>query len=110
MTTPSSAIWFLLRAGERSRWHRVVGSSEVWHHYLGDGVVLSVSLDGTTSSAVLGDDLAAGDRPQLVVPAGAWQRAEPVAGGGHGYVLVGCTVSPPFRFDSFELAPGGWEP
>ena len=43
------------------------------------------------------------------MPPGAWQAAEPVAG-AHGYVLVGCTVSPPFTFDNFELAPPDWAP
>jgi hypothetical protein len=102
-----SAIYFLLRAGERSHWHRV-DAPEVWHRYAGGALVLrtAATAAGPVEEAVLGADLAAGERPQLVVPAGAWQSAEPL----DGWVLVGCTVSPAFRFDSFELAPPGWEP
>jgi predicted cupin superfamily sugar epimerase len=107
----STAIWFLLRVGERSRWHRLHGATEVWHHYGGDGLTLRVSRDGVAvESIVLGPDLAAGERPQAVVRAGAWQSAEPVAGRPAGYALVGCTVAPPFTFEAFELAPPGWAP
>jgi predicted cupin superfamily sugar epimerase len=107
----STTIWFLLRHGERSAWHRVIGSTEVWHHYLGDALTLCVSIDGTSvTEAVLGPDLAAGQRPQAIVPAGAWQSAEPTTDDRRGYALVGCTVAPPFRFDAFELAPAGWHP
>lgn len=106
----STAIWFLLRAGERSHWHRVHGSTEVWHHYGGDPLALHVAVDGLAVSVLtLGDNLAAGERPQAIVPAGTWQSAEPVAG-PHGFSLLGCTVAPPFRFDAFELAPPGWAP
>jgi predicted cupin superfamily sugar epimerase len=55
---------------------------------------------------VLGPDLAAGERPQVVVPAGCWQSARPLG----RYALVGCTVSPGFEFAGFEMAPEGWEP
>lgn len=107
----SSAIVYLLRAGERSHWHRVVGSSEVWHHYLGDALALSISVDGVALvTQRLGPDLAGGERPQGVVPADAWQSAAPVADGAHRFTLVGCTVAPPFRFEAFELAPPGWSP
>lgn len=67
----STAIYYLLRAGEESRWHRVRDADEVWHHYAGAALMLTLSADG--SSAVehrLGSELAAGERPQLVVPAG----------------------------------------
>jgi predicted cupin superfamily sugar epimerase len=101
-----SAIYFLLRAGEISRWHRV-DAVEIWHFYAGAPLELRVSTDGKkTSSQVLGTNLAAGERPQLIVPAHAWQ-----SGRSRGdYTLVGCTVSPAFEFDGFELAPAGWEP
>ena len=107
----STAIWFLLRAGERSHWHRLHGAAEVWHHYRGDALTVRTSRDGiAVESVVLGPDLAAGERPQAVVPAGAWQSAEPVPGQPAGYTLVGCTVAPPFRFEAFELAPPDWHP
>ena len=97
-----TAIYFLLRAGERSHWHRV-DATEIWHYYAGDP--LELSIEGT-EPAVLGPDLAVEQRPQLIVPAGAWQSARSL--GAH--TLVGCTVSPAFDFDGFELAPPGWEP
>ena len=100
-----SAIYYLLDAGERSHWHRV-DAAEVWHRYAGGALVLRTAVDGVVRADVLGDDLAAGQQPQLVVPAGAWQSAEPL----DGWVLVGCTVAPAFRYEGFELAPDGWEP
>ena len=106
----SSAIWFMLRSGDRSHWHRVHGSAEMWHHYAGDPLRLSFERDGDVVTERLGGDLAAGERPQLVVPPDAWQSAEPVAGSDARFTLVGCTVAPPFRFEAFELAPEGWAP
>jgi predicted cupin superfamily sugar epimerase len=107
----STAIWFLLRAGERSAWHRVHGSTEIWHHYSGCALTLYVSVDGSRIETVmLGPNLAGGEWPQAVVPAGAWQSAEPTVEAPGCYALVGCTVAPPFRFDAFELAPPGWQP
>jgi hypothetical protein len=54
---------------------------------------------------VLGLDLAAGERPQIVVPAGHWQSARPLG----AFTLVSCTVCPGFRFEGFELAPPGFD-
>ena len=108
-----TAIYFLLRAGEVSHWHRV-DAAEVWHFYAGDPLVLAVAaIDpsapdaaGTVHEVVLGADLAAGQRPQHVVPPHAWQAARPLG----AWTLVGCTVSPAFDFAGFELAPPGWSP
>jgi hypothetical protein len=101
-----SAIYFLLRRGEESRWHRV-DAAEAWHHYEGAPLELTVSTDGATEQVVaLGPDLTAGQRPQFVVPADAWQSARSL--GGHS--LVGCTVSPAFEFAGFELAAPDWHP
>jgi uncharacterized protein len=101
-----TAIYFLLGAGERSRWHRV-DATEIWHHYAGNSLELQTSHDGrTVETRVLGTDLARGEVPQLVVGADAWQTARPLG----DWTLVGCTVSPGFEFAGFELAPEGWEP
>lgn len=102
-----SAILYLLRAGEESRWHRV-DAAELWHHYAGGPLELRLAPDdrGPVEARRLGSDVAAGERPQAVVPAGWWQAARPLG----SWVLVGCTVSPAFRFEGFELAPEGWEP
>lgn len=101
-----TAIYYLLKAGERSHWHRV-DAVEIWHHYAGATLALSISEEGRGSVGHrLGSDLAAGERPALVVPANAWQSAEPLG----AYTLAGCTVAPAFSFEGFELAPEGWEP
>jgi predicted cupin superfamily sugar epimerase len=102
----STAIYYLLRQGERSHWHRV-DAAEVWHWYAGDPLELSLSPDGhRTDTLVLGTDLAKGARPQLVVPRGVWQSAKPLG----RYTLVGCTVAPAFAFEGFEMAPPDWRP
>lgn len=104
----STAIYYLLREGESSAWHRQ-NAAEVWHHYAGATLELSVSTDQGKTVIRLGPDLAAGEVPQAVVPAGVWQSARPLPG-GDPWALVGCTVAPAFRFTHFELAPPGWEP
>jgi len=101
----STAIYFLLRAGEISRWHRV-DAAEAWHWYTGAPLSLSVVEDASRYNVRLGIDLAAGERPQAVVPAHAWQQAQSLG----AWTLVGCTVAPGFEFAGFELAPPGFEP
>ena len=102
----STGIYFLLRKGELSRWHRI-DVSEVWHFYRGDPLALSIAPPrGPAVRHVLGIDIAGGERPQIVVPPNAWQTARSLG----AYTLVGCTVAPPFDFKGFELAPPGWEP
>lgn len=104
--SPSTAIYYLLRAGDLSAWHRV-DADEIWHLYAGDALELSISLDGHARAVHrLGLDLAAGERPQAVVPRGAWQSARSLG----AWTLVGATVAPGFEFAGFELAPEGWEP
>jgi predicted cupin superfamily sugar epimerase len=105
---PGTAIYYLLRAGERSHWHRV-DAAEVWHYYAGHPLALSIAPaagDVAAERHLLGPDLAQGQRPQIVVPAGEWQAAEPLG----AWTLVGCTVSPGFEFDGFELAEPAWQP
>jgi uncharacterized protein len=102
----STAIYYLLRQGELSRWHRV-DAVEIWHWYAGAPLLLSLSEDGRGCRRLsLGNDLAAGERPQAVVPTGVWQSARSLG----AWTLVGCTVAPGFEFAGFELAPEGWEP
>jgi predicted cupin superfamily sugar epimerase len=102
----STAIYYLLPQGEISRWHRV-DAAEVWHFYAGAPLELSLSEDGREASRQrLGNDLAAGERPQLVAPAGCWQSAKSLG----AWTLVGCTVAPGFEFSRFELAPQGFDP
>jgi len=101
----STAIYFLLKRGERSHWHRV-DAAEAWHWHAGSPLELLINAGAGTQSVRLGPDLALGERPQAVVPAHAWQAAETLG----DWTLVGCTVAPGFEFKSFELAPKGWEP
>lgn len=106
-------IYYLLRAGETSALHRVK-SDEVFHHYLGDAVEQLLVWDGTRTgegpgkveraeTGVIGPDLEVGQRPQVVVPADVWQGARLKGGGVCGYALLGCSVSPGFEWDDFEL-------
>jgi predicted cupin superfamily sugar epimerase len=100
----STAIYFLLHAGSFSALHRVC-SDEVWHHYDGDPLdlhLLEETADGGGAHRIvhLGHDLARGERPQAVVPAGVWQAALPA---GDRYTLCGCTVAPGFDFADFEM-------
>ena len=97
----STAIYFLLRGGEFSAFHRV-SSDELWHHYLGDPLELIVMDANGLRSFVLGPGLPLGQRPLGVVPANAWQAARPMQGPA-GFALCGCTVAPGFDFADFEL-------
>ena len=102
----STAIYFLLARGERSHWHRI-DAVEVWHYYAGSSLILQIANEGCAGHAVrLGPDLAAGERPQAIVPAQAWQAAESTG----DWTLVGCSVSPGFEFAGFELAKPDWSP
>lgn len=98
----STAIYFLLRAGEVSRWHRV-DAAEAWHWYAGAPLELQMAAPEAlrASTTLLGSDLLSGERPQAVVAAGHWQRARSLG----AWTLVGCTVAPGFTFAGFELAP-----
>ena len=101
----STAIYYLLEAGDASHWHRV-DAVEVWHYYAGAPLKLRVS-DGTSvDEHLLGAELETGQRPQVVVPRQAWQSA--VSTGA--WTLVGCTVAPGFQFSGFELAEKTWQP
>jgi uncharacterized protein len=101
----STAIYFLLARGERSHWHRI-DAVEVWHYYAGSALLLQIADDSGQRAVRLGPDLAAGELPQVAVPAQAWQAAESAG----DWTLAGCTVAPGFDFAMFELAPKGWAP
>ena len=101
----STAIYFLLEKGDVSAWHRVKDAAEIWHFYAGAPLVLQTFNEANgTVSFTLGNDLAAGERPQAVVPANRWQTARSLG----DWTLVGCTVAPGFDFSQFELAEPGW--
>lgn len=101
----STAIYFLLQAGEVSRWHRV-DAAEVWHWYAGAPLLLTVADASSRRETRLGPGLGDGERPQAVVSAHSWQQAQSLG----AWTLVGCTVAPGFEFAGFEMAPPGFEP
>src|SRR5699024_3717606 len=83
-----TAIYFLLRQGERSHWHRV-DATELWLFHAGATLELQIAAEDTPVDTVrLGVDLATGERPQGIVPAGAWQAATTTG----AWTLVSCTV------------------
>ncbi|MEM9280043.1 MAG: cupin domain-containing protein [Pseudomonadota bacterium] len=101
-----TAIFFLLKAGEVSRWHKV-DAAEIWHHYAGAPLELGLAEDSAAPQRlILGLDIENGELPQHAIPAGWWQQARSLG----DWTLVGCTVSPGFEFSGFEMAPDGWEP
>jgi hypothetical protein len=97
----STAIYFLLKAGEVSRWHRV-DAAEVWHFYRGAPLELCIG----KQAYLLGPEIDEAQAPQIVVPTGHWQMARSLG----DYTLVGCTVAPGFEFEHFEMAPDGFAP
>jgi predicted cupin superfamily sugar epimerase len=101
-----TAIFYLLTRGQVSAWHRI-DATEIWHYYAGAALEIQASLDGRSRTTyVLGPDLERGECPQVVIPPHVWQTARSL----EAWTLVGCTVSPAFRFEGFELAPRGWQP
>lgn len=101
-----TCIYFLLKAGEVSRWHHV-DAVEIWHYYAGAPLILSMAETdkGPARDLLLGPDVLNGQSPQLIVPRHHWQAARSTG----EYSLVGCTVSPGFSFDGFTMAPVGFE-
>ena len=97
----STAIFFLLKAGQISRWHRV-DAAEVWHFYRGAPLELRIG----KRLEILGPEIEKGQQPQLIVPPKEWQAARSFG----DYTLVGCTVAPGFEFSKFEMAAPGFEP
>lgn len=101
----STAILYLLKEGEVSRWHRV-DAVELWHWYGGAPLRLDVKDGAGRHDYRLGPDWKGGERPHAIVPAHAWQSARSLG----AWTLIGCTVAPGFEFSGFELAPEGFEP
>ena len=118
-----TSIYYLLECGQRSHWHRV-DADELWAWHAGAPMELSIAAlhegggghptparasDGSAHQIAvhrLGMNLAAGERPQAVVPAHAWQSAQPLG----DWSLLGCVVAPGFEFVHFEMAPPDWSP
>lgn len=102
----ATAIYFLLKRGERSHWHRV-DATEIWLWHAGAPLTLSIIRDGAREEVIaLGASVLSGQAPQAVVPTGAWQAARTQG----DWTLVSCVVAPGFEFAGFELAPPDWAP
>ncbi len=101
----ATCIYFLLKAGEDSHWHKV-DAAEIWLFHAGAPLTLSISAsdDGPAADHILSPDLTVGT-PQILVPPHHWQAARSTG----DWTLVSCTVSPGFQFDGFELAPPGFD-
>ena len=101
-----TSIYFLLKSGQASHWHRV-DAVEIWHYHAGAALELRIAASdaGPAQALILGADLQAGQSPQLIVPTGHWQAARTLG----DWTLVGCTVSPGFLFSGFELAAQGFD-
>lgn len=101
----STAIYYLLTPDQVSAMHRVPGE-EIFHFYLGDPVeMLQLHPDGRGEVVKIGNDLAAGCRPQVVVPGGTWQGSRLAPGGE--LALMGTTVAPGFEFDDYQHGDRG---
>ena len=96
----STTIYFLLEKGNISKFHRIK-SDELWHFYAGDPVCIYViTARGKMERICLGNDPENGCLPQATVPAGRWFASETKG----EFSLTGCTVSPGFDFEDFEMA------
>lgn len=101
-----TCIYFLLKSGSSSHWH-CVDAAEIWHYYAGAPLILSIAAteQGPAIRHLLGPDIAQNQLPQRIVPPHHWQAAETTG----EFTLVGCTVSPAFQFENFELAAPGFD-
>ena len=98
----ATSIYYLLRQGEFSAFHRI-RSDEGWHFYEGGPLMVHmIKPNGQYSCVRLGRNLEEGEVFHFVVPAGTWFASEP--GNESAFSLVGCTVAPGFDFADFELA------
>ena len=104
-----TSIYYLLQAGvtgERSHWHRF-DAPEIMCYHGGAPLEVAIWTEGRpVEKHRIGSDLLAGEKLQLIVPAGAWRAAEPLG----DWSIVGCQVAPAFQWDSFEMEPDDWSP
>ena len=100
-----TCIYFLLKDGEASHWHKV-DATEIWLYHSGAPLILSLSEteQGPATDQILGPTLP-DQQPQIIVPQNHWQAARTTG----AYTLVSCTVFPGFQFDGFTLAPPGFD-
>lgn len=106
----SSAVYYVIQPGQRSHWNRS-DADEIWLWHGGDPIDVSIaeSDSGPARTSRLGGRIGKGEQPQLIVPKGHWQSAEPVEGEA-GFAFISCIVAPAFDFAGYELAPRDWAP
>ena len=105
LRSAGTAIYFLITSDQPATFLHRLKSDEIFHLYEGGPLdLVRLFADGTSDVVRLGLDLAAGERPQIAVPAGTWFGTE--LAGGATHCLVGCTVAPGFEYADFELADG----
>lgn len=98
----STSIYYLLGSDDQSHFHRIK-SDEVWHHYEGSSITIHLlSKSGSYRKLSLGNELEEGQKPQQIVPAETWFGV--TVDDPDSYALCGCTVSPGFDFEDFEMA------
>src|SRR5689334_21781044 len=107
----ASAVYYVIRPGQRSHCNRV-DADEIWLWHAGDPLDISIAATdaGPAQTLRLGGNVETGEQPQLIIPKGQWQAADPIADGDAGYTSLSCIVAPAFEFSGFELAEPGWAP
>ena len=99
-----TSIYYLLRHGERSKWHRVK-SDEIWYYHAGvPALQLIIHPNGRLEKTVIGPNVAKGERPQSLIPGGAWQTAIPLSSSRREWGLFGAAVFPAFEYEDFTGA------
>lgn len=99
-----TSIYYLMRHGGRSKWHRVK-SDEIWYYHAGASALqLVIHRDGRLEKVVIGPDVANGERPQNLIPGGCWQTAMPLPGSREQWGLFGAAVFPAFEYEDFTGA------
>ena len=101
----------MIQPGQRSHWNRI-DADEIWLWHAGDALDISIAAtdSGPSRTLRLGGRVGEGEQPQLIIPRGYWQAADPIEGGAAGYTFISCIVAPAFEFSGFELAEPGWAP
>lgn len=100
----ATSIYYLLEGTDFSAFHRIK-SDEIWHYYAGTSAIEILSLEkGKLKKYLVGNDLEKRETFQVIVPKNTWFASRLV--NLKGYALAGCTVSPGFHFEDFELADG----
>jgi predicted cupin superfamily sugar epimerase len=100
----STAIYYLLEDKDKSHFHRIL-SDELWFFHQGEALEMLILNDNKVNTILIGNNIAEGEIPQVIIPANTWFAAK--IKNERGYSLVSCTVAPGFNFLDFELAQRG---